>query len=114
MKKQIITTMRGKQIDIAAIAEQHGDKIAIGNANLNARGDVLGPKGEIIKTADEITQEYYQNNPNAVTNSGPISLKDIKDEIVLSPAEAMKEYDEQRREVKSQPVRKKITRETED
>jgi hypothetical protein len=40
--------------------------VAVGNARVNARGDELGPGGKIIKKREEIMNEYYSNNPNAV------------------------------------------------
>lgn len=82
------TTMRGKIIDIAAMREQHGTMRAIGNANMNARGDRLDRDGKIIQTREEIAQAYNENNPNAVTSS-PISLRDISDEAVMTPAQAL-------------------------
>jgi hypothetical protein len=40
--------------------------IAVGNARVNARGDELGPGGKIIKKREEVMNEYYSSNPNAV------------------------------------------------
>ena len=38
---------------------------------MNARGDELGAGGKIVKTREQILQDYYNNNPRA-----------IKDEII--------------------------------
>jgi hypothetical protein len=43
----------------------------VGNARMNARGDELGAGGKIVKTREQILQDYYNNNPRA-----------IKDEII--------------------------------
>lgn len=66
-------SIRGRLIQMDDIRNSHGSQRAIGNAGLNARGDVLDSKGNIIKYRHEIVQEYYNKNPNAVKH---ISLKD--------------------------------------
>lgn len=74
-----IRSMRGVEIDMAAIIAQNESTVAVGNANMNARGDVVGKHGEVLKTRDEIAQEYHQTNPKAVKT---VSLKDVAGEVV--------------------------------
>lgn len=107
-----ITTLKGKQIDIAALRERHNATIAVGNAKLNARGDRIGRNGEIVKSKEEISQDYNDKNPNAVAN-GPsqISLKDISDEV-FTPRQAI-EHLEKQRDVAQQKSRRK-TRDADD
>ena len=66
-------TTAGKMIDIEAMLLQHEDSIAVGNNPVNARGDEIGPGGEIIRTNTEVVQEYYATNPNAVEKSQPVA-----------------------------------------
>ena len=108
-----ITTLKGKQIDIAALRERHGATVALGNAGMNARGDILGKGGAVVKTKEDITREYYENNPNAVTRTSPISLKDISEEIIMTPKEAVAAWDEKRVE-EALPKTKRKTRDSED
>lgn len=54
-------TYRGKSLDIARINEQNKHKVALGNANLNARGDKVSPDGKIVKTAEELAHERYSD-----------------------------------------------------
>jgi hypothetical protein len=56
----------------SVIAAQ-GDTVAIGNMRVNARGDLLGPGGEVIKTADERAREHYKNADSSVDNA--VSVK---------------------------------------
>ena len=56
----------------SVIAAQ-GDTVAIGNMRVNARGDLLGPGGEVIKTADERAREHYKNSDSSVDNA--VSVK---------------------------------------
>jgi hypothetical protein len=33
---------------------------------VNARGDELGSGGKVVRTREQILQDYYKNNPRAV------------------------------------------------
>jgi hypothetical protein len=105
-------TMRGKEIDMDALRNSAGATRAIGNADLNARGDVIDRAGNVIKSAEDITKAYYSTNPNAVTKSAPISLKDISDEMLMTPAQAIASIKDNSNKEDPKPRRK--TRETED
>lgn len=106
-----ITTLKGKQIDIAALRERHGATVALGNAGMNARGDLVGKGGVVVKSKEELAMEYYENNPKAVTKAAPISLKDI-DEDVLTPAQAVERLTKQMPpQPKAAPKPKRETRE---
>ena len=67
-------------IDIESMLLQHEDSIAVGNNPVNARGDEIGPGGEIIRTSNEVVQEYYANNPNAVAKSQPVA--NVSDDLI--------------------------------
>ena len=45
---------------------RHETEIAVGNAKLNARGDEIGAGGKIVRTREELLQDYYNKNPRAV------------------------------------------------
>ena len=78
-------SIRGKQINMEEIRNIHGGQRAIGNSNLNARGDVINSKGEIIKSRSDIIKAYNNNNPDAVRH---VSLKDRINSIpVMQPEE---------------------------
>ncbi|MFS8320051.1 hypothetical protein ACMG5I_03910 [Escherichia coli] len=51
------TTYRGTTIDMDMLKYQNQHQVALGNANLNARGDKIGSGGTIIKTREELLQE---------------------------------------------------------
>ena len=65
-QRQVYRTMQGKEIDLDKLRMRNEMTVAVGNARVNARGDELGPGGKIIKKREEIMNEYYSNNPNAV------------------------------------------------
>jgi hypothetical protein len=81
-----IKTMKGKHLDVTPIMTKNENKIAIGNANMNARGDILGPGGTIIKRREEVAQEYHNQNPRAVRR---VSLKEVTPDTFLTPAEVI-------------------------
>jgi hypothetical protein len=83
-----ITTMKGKTLDVGAIQAQNENAIALGNASMNARGDIIGPGGAIIRRKEQVAQEYHKQNPNAVKT---VSLKDLQPDVFLSPADAVTE-----------------------
>ncbi|WOL22859.1 hypothetical protein [Escherichia phage vB_EcoM_JNE01] len=51
------TTYRGTIIDMDMLKYQNQHQVALGNANLNARGDKIGSGGTVIKTREELIQE---------------------------------------------------------
>lgn len=81
-------TMRGKPIDFARLMAKHADKIAVGNASMNARGDVVDRRGVVVKPREELAREYHRHNPKAVRQQ---SIRDISQEVFLTPDEAWKQ-----------------------
>ena len=58
-------TNNGQIIDLDSIIG--GDEVAVGNMRVNARGDVIGPGGEIITKAEDRVRAYYEDNPKSST-----------------------------------------------
>jgi hypothetical protein len=83
--KQIYRSARGKEVDMMKLVKQNEMTIAVGNAGVNARGDKLGPDGQIIKTREEILSERVSvsapviEEPAPVVQSAPVK-KDIKNQ----------------------------------
>lgn len=73
--RKTYTTMQGKTIDFDKFITKHELTPAIGNVRVNARGDELGPGGKIVRKREEIIAEYYANNPNAMPDERPVTLK---------------------------------------
>jgi len=66
------TTMRGQPIDMALLAASNAEKRAIGNTSMNARGDLLGPGGIVLRTQEQVEQEWQRNlqhQQDLVTNN---------------------------------------------
>jgi hypothetical protein len=58
----IYRTMQGKEIDMGKLIQQNEMSVAVGNMKVNARGDLLGNGGKIVKTREELAAEKAQAN----------------------------------------------------
>jgi hypothetical protein len=66
MAKQYKTAL-GKVVDFDALIIANETAVAIGNMNVNARGDELGKGGQIIKPKSEVMKDYRaMNTPVAI------------------------------------------------
>jgi hypothetical protein len=59
-------SMRGKEIDMEKLNLKNETLPAVGNMKVNARGDELGEGGKIVRTREQVLQDYYKANPRAV------------------------------------------------
>lgn len=61
MAKKIYKTMQGREIDLETLMTQNETEPAVGNAKYNARGDEIGPGGQVVRRREDIVNEYYSN-----------------------------------------------------
>lgn len=87
-----VVSMRGATLDIGVMMTKHANRPALGNAHMNARGDVLDASGNVVRRREQISSDYNQNNAKAVRSVG---LKSIAAEV-LTPAEAVAQADRAR------------------
>lgn len=69
-------TALGEQIDMNALAMRHANTIALGNARMNARGDVLGDDLVVLRTQEQIEEDYRKAKERERTSLG--LSRDIK------------------------------------
>jgi len=60
--KKVYRTANGKSVDMELLRQRNELTPAVGNARVNARGDELGPGGKIIRTREQILQEFYNQS----------------------------------------------------
>ena len=65
-------SQKGKEVNMEALMMANQNAVALGNARMNARGDIMGKNGVIIKTREELALEYNTNVPNKVV-AAPLS-----------------------------------------
>lgn len=70
MKKSYRTAL-GKMVDMDTLRLSNEETIAVGNMKVNARGDELGPGGQVIKSRNEVMDDYYRMH-GGVVNSDPV------------------------------------------
>lgn len=78
MKKNYRSAM-GKVIDMDSIKLANEEVIAVGNMKVNARGDELGFGGKVVKTRNQVMDEYYRLNTPTVEDSIPNLVEDNPD-----------------------------------
>jgi hypothetical protein len=96
--RKVYRSMQGKTVDMDLLRQRNELTPAVGNVKVNARGDELGPGGQIVKKREEVLGQYYKNNtPDeiAVKKSKPQETeasvdhngKDVTDDWVEPVAE---------------------------
>jgi hypothetical protein len=73
-RKRMYRTMQGRMVDIEKLRASNEHVRAVGNMNVNARGDVLGPSGRIIESKADVITKYYEQ-PKGKADDTPIRRK---------------------------------------
>ena len=73
-RKRMYRTMQGRMVDIEKLRAANESVQAVGNMNVNARGDVLGPGGKIITPKETVISKYYEQ-PKGMVSDTPIKGK---------------------------------------
>ena len=73
-RRRMYRTMQGRMVDIEKLRAANESIRAIGNMNVNARGDVLGPGGQIATTKANVIAKYYEQ-PKGKVDDTPARAK---------------------------------------
>jgi hypothetical protein len=65
----IYRTAGGKQINMDSLRIANESVIAVGNMRTNARGDQLGPGGNVVKSRTQLLQDYHKLNTPVINHS---------------------------------------------
>jgi hypothetical protein len=71
--KKVYRSALGKAIDMDNLRLANEETIAIGNMKVNARGDELGPGGQVLRTRNQVMDDYYRLNTPMATDSAPVA-----------------------------------------
>ena len=66
--------MQGRMVDIDQLRSANESTQAVGNMNVNARGDVLGASGQIVTPKSQVMKKYYEQ-PKGKVSEGPSIIK---------------------------------------
>ena len=58
--KKVYRSANGKVVDMDQLRQKNELTPAVGNIRVNARGDELGPGGQIVKTREEVLKDFYE------------------------------------------------------
>ena len=81
-RKKMYRTMQGRMVDIEKLRAANETVQAVGNMNVNARGDEIGPGGQVIRPKDKVIQNYYEA-PKGVADDTPVRNKPTPAEPVV-------------------------------
>lgn len=97
---------RGQPVDMDALAKKFEKEIALGNARMNAKGDIVGKGGKIIKTREQQLAEYKE--ANAPIKIGKVNISneeiDLNDVVEAKPVLKRPEVEGGKRKKKVQEV----------
>ena len=83
-------TARGKEINMAALIAANDTSVAVSNVPMNARGDILGPGGEIEVPAQEVQKEFYAEKLNEPKEEVK-TLDDLQEKVTGKRTKTKKE-----------------------
>ena len=91
-RKKMYRTMQGRLIDIDKLRASNETVRAVGNMGVNARGDVIGQGGRILKSKDDVMKEYYkapkgqvEDTPIKKEKTQSIPQKEVVQTKVINP-----------------------------
>ena len=61
--------MQGRMVDIEKLRAANESVQAVGNMNVNAKGDVLGAGGQVITTKETVIKKYYEQPKGMVSDT---------------------------------------------
>lgn len=97
---------RGQPVDMDALAKKFEKEIALGNARMNAKGDIVGRGGKIIKTREQQLAEYKE--ANAPIKMGKVNISneeiDLNEVAEAKPVLKRPEAEGGKRKKKAQEV----------
>ena len=72
-RKKMYRTMQGRMVDIDQLRAANESVQAVGNMNVNARGDVLGANGQVVTPKSQVIKKYYEQ-PKGKASEGPSAI----------------------------------------
>ena len=73
-RKKMYRSMKGRMIDIEKLRAANEAVQAVGNMNVNAKGDVLGAGGKVVTKKETVMRKYYEQ-PKGMVSDTPTKNK---------------------------------------
>lgn len=81
MTKKVYRSAMGKPVDMGALLLQNENTRAVGNMNVNARGDVLDSVNRVIEKKSQQVKRQYRRQTNVSNTPVTKSVRDLKPKI---------------------------------
>lgn len=107
MTSKVYRTAQGKIVDLGALEVQNEHVRAVGNMNVNARGDKLDADGNIISTRSQQVNRNLNRTTNATAGPIPTSSRTQKEDaasIRAAEQEKIEQARAQRQALREQGV----------
>jgi hypothetical protein len=98
----MVRSYRGKEVDMISLAKKYEKNMALGNAHMNGKGDILGRNGKIVKTREEQLKEYYEGNRQ---HEMTINLKKDASEEIEKDLKKIAEENESTKPIRVKPTK---------
>lgn len=72
MTRKVYKSAMGKAVDLGALLLQNEHVRAVGNMNVNARGDLLDGANKVIDQKNRQVQRQYQRSATNVSSAAPV------------------------------------------
>jgi len=96
MTKKIYRTAQGKIVDLGALEVQNEHVRAVGNMNVNARGDKLDADGNVISTRAQQVNRNLNRTTNATAGPIPTSSRAQKEDTATIRAAEQEKIEQAR------------------
>ncbi len=87
MTRKIYRTAQGKSVDLGALQLRNENVRAVGNMNVNARGDLIDSHNRPIRTRNDQVSKQYRKQTSNVSDSPIISSKHAPAVDIPTPPE---------------------------
>jgi hypothetical protein len=92
MTRKTYRSAQGKVVDLGALQLQNESVRAVGNMNVNARGDIIDGGNRVIDQKTRQVQRQYQKQTNVSTSPVPTSNRSAR-ESQIKQTEAVKDLE---------------------
>ena len=96
MTNKIYTTAQGKKIDFGALQAQNEHVRAVGNMQVNARGDKIDANGQVIATRAQQINRNLDRTTNATAGPIPTSSRAQKEDTAAIRAAEQEKIEQAR------------------
>ena len=105
MTKKVYRTAQGKLVDLGALEAQNQHVRAVGNMNVNARGDKIDANGNVISTRAEQVNRNLNRSTNPTAGPIPTSNHDLREtDVAAQSAEKIETARAQRQALREKGV----------